>query len=176
MSELLTLEKPKWAVPENPNQQPESEVRIRFLDCDPFGHLNNARYLDYFISAREEHLEEFYGFDIFGDDFKETGWVVRNSQLTHLIPAVYNQRVLIQTRLLNFSSSSIVLEGVMMDKERNKILATGWVEFRYFDSVRGRPARHEPELMEFFEKIHVGSDFSFGSEKKRIRELKSIVA
>ena len=28
----------------------------RFSDCDPFGHLNNARYIDYFINAREDHL------------------------------------------------------------------------------------------------------------------------
>ena len=28
----------------------ESEVVARFQDCDPFGHLNNARYMDYFIN------------------------------------------------------------------------------------------------------------------------------
>jgi acyl-CoA thioester hydrolase len=25
----------------------ESTAVIRFQDCDPFGHLNNARYIDY---------------------------------------------------------------------------------------------------------------------------------
>ncbi len=30
----------------------ESKVLIRFSDCDPFNHLNNARYIDYFINAQ----------------------------------------------------------------------------------------------------------------------------
>ncbi|WP_192348725.1 hypothetical protein [Algoriphagus sp. Y33] len=31
---------------------PESNSVIRFQDYDPFNHLNNARYIDYFINAR----------------------------------------------------------------------------------------------------------------------------
>ena len=46
-------------------KEPTSSVIIRFQDCDPFGHLNNARYLDYFINAREDHLAEYYDLDIY---------------------------------------------------------------------------------------------------------------
>lgn len=34
----------------------ESKVKIRFPDCDPFNHLNNSKYIDYFINAREDQL------------------------------------------------------------------------------------------------------------------------
>ncbi len=34
------------------NKEPETQIVIRFQDCDPFGHLNNARYIDYFVNAR----------------------------------------------------------------------------------------------------------------------------
>ena len=37
-------------------------VKIRFSDCDPIGHLNNVKYLEYMLNAREDHVEEFYGF------------------------------------------------------------------------------------------------------------------
>ncbi|WP_321495155.1 thioesterase family protein [uncultured Desulfobacter sp.] len=30
--------------------------RVNFEDCDPFSHLNNANYIRYFITAREEQL------------------------------------------------------------------------------------------------------------------------
>ena len=43
----------------------ESEALIRFPDCDPFNHLNNAHYLDYFINAREDHLMNGMGFNIY---------------------------------------------------------------------------------------------------------------
>ena len=43
----------------------ESEVVARFQDCDPFGHLNNARYMDYLINAREDQLIHFYQINIY---------------------------------------------------------------------------------------------------------------
>ena len=42
-------------------KQLESTTKIRFQDCDPFRHLNNARYTDYFMNAREDQLAQFYG-------------------------------------------------------------------------------------------------------------------
>ena len=42
----------------------ESSHLIRFPDCDPFNHLNNARYLDYFINAREDQVWDAYGINI----------------------------------------------------------------------------------------------------------------
>ena len=39
-----------------------SKAKIRFIDCDPIGHLNNSKYLDYMLNAREDHVEDYYGF------------------------------------------------------------------------------------------------------------------
>jgi len=39
-------------------------VKIRFQDCDPFNHLNNSKYIDYFINTREDQLLEYYGLEI----------------------------------------------------------------------------------------------------------------
>ncbi len=57
------------------SKEPVSNVVIRFQDCDPFGHLNNARYIDYFINAREGHLVEYYNLDIYErqNNQRETG-------------------------------------------------------------------------------------------------------
>ena len=45
------------------NKHPNSIYKIRFNDCDMFGHLNNARYIDYLINARQDHLKDEYNFD-----------------------------------------------------------------------------------------------------------------
>ena len=44
------------------NKRTTSHHRVRFADCDPMGHLYNARYLDYFMHAREDQLRENYDF------------------------------------------------------------------------------------------------------------------
>lgn len=39
----------------------KSTAKIRFIDCDPIGHLNNSKYLDYMLNAREDHVEDSTG-------------------------------------------------------------------------------------------------------------------
>lgn len=34
------------------NKNPNSVYTVRFNDCDLFGHLNNARYIDYFFECQ----------------------------------------------------------------------------------------------------------------------------
>ena len=73
---------------------PTSIARIRFQDCDPFNHLNNGRYTDYFLNAREDHLLEHYGLDIY-TIARTTGlaWVVSESHIAYLKPAVRTRRI-----------------------------------------------------------------------------------
>jgi len=166
----------RWQSEEVLERHPQSFTRIRFQDCDPFGHLNNGRYMDYFINAREEHLRDFYGFDIYEGRFAEKNWVVRSSSVSHLAPARNNQRVLIRTSMLNFSKSSIVIEYVMLAQDESRILASAWSDFRYFEIPTGRPSRHETELLSFFQKVSLGIDFSFNDEKARLNALRAASA
>ncbi|MBR29904.1 MAG: thioesterase [Spirochaetaceae bacterium] len=156
----------------NLEKYPESMVRIRFPDCDPFGHLNNGRYLDYFITAREEHVQDHYGLNLFGERFKNQNWVVRQSMVSHLQPARMNDQVWIRTRLIDYSRNSLLVEGVMLDASQESVLAVSWVDLRYIDLVNGRPMKHEDDLMAIFESVHVSADFRFGQEKGRIREIR----
>lgn len=155
---------------------PESRVRIRFPDCDPFGHLNNGRYLDYFISAREEQINEHYGLNLFGPRFAKRNWVVRQSMVSHLSPAPVNATVWVRTRLIDFSRSALLVEGIMLDEARSSVLAVSWVDLRYIDLTTGRPIRHEDDLMQIFSSVHVPADFKFGLEKNRIRNIRADLA
>jgi len=50
----------------------KTKRKIRFQDCNPFNHLNNSKYLEYFINAREDQIAEQYDLDIF-NYMQETG-------------------------------------------------------------------------------------------------------
>jgi len=98
----------------NINKAPVTEVMIRFQDCDPMGHLNNARYIDYFINAREDHLADYYDLDIVDRHRRfNTSWVVAKTQIVYLHPVVFREKVMILTRLKRFSKTSLLMEGVM---------------------------------------------------------------
>jgi acyl-CoA thioester hydrolase len=58
----------------------ESQMLVRFSDCDPFNHLNNSRYIDYIINAREDQLLKYYEFDIY-KMAKDLGCIAEYDQL-----------------------------------------------------------------------------------------------
>ena len=79
----------------------ESKVLIRFSDCDPFNHLNNARYIDYFINAREDQIMANLNFNIYHYAAQHGfGWVVGKNQIAYLKPANLMENVIIDSRLL----------------------------------------------------------------------------
>ena len=153
-------------------KRPESAVRIRFSDCDPYGHLNNGRYLEYFIRMREDHLRDHYQLDLYSQRFKERNWVVRQSLVSHLLPAMLNAEVIIRTALIDYSRTGVVVEALMLNSDRSSLLAASWADFRYIDLGSGRPAKHEDDLMDLFAAVRIDTGFTFGAEKKRIIELK----
>ncbi len=65
------------------DNNPSTRYKIRFIDCDPLGHLTNSRYIDYMLNAREDHVNEFYGID-YQKLAIETGgtWVTLQNQIS----------------------------------------------------------------------------------------------
>ena len=118
------------------NLEPESTAWIDFQDCDPFGHLNNTKYLNYIMHARTQQLKDAYGFDIYAHTQKTgNGWVVATTQLAYLAPAKFNETVRIQTRLLHKDTFRIVPEAVMLSADGQRLHAIGWIEFVYVLSL-----------------------------------------
>jgi acyl-CoA thioesterase FadM len=156
------------------DRMPCTEVSIRFQDCDPFGHLNNARYLDYFINAREEHENGFYNFDFF-EYGRKTGetWVVSSHQIAYLTPVKFRQKVLIQTCLLYYGAKDCLIEGVMLDARKRYPCALLWSRFAYFSLTRGKSVPHPPDLMDFMEDICLTDGHGERADfEKRLAQIK----
>ncbi|MBI1280884.1 MAG: acyl-CoA thioesterase [Anaerolineaceae bacterium] len=152
----------------------ETTAVIRFQDCDPFQHLNNARYIDYFMNAREDQLRQFYNFDI----FKETqrtgqGWVVTKNQLAYLYPAAVQEQVLIRTNLVHMSDSILVVEGLMLDSAARRLKAVAWIEFTYVSVQNGRSTHHPEDFMTMFRPVVVENVYTPDGFNPRVNDLKA---
>lgn len=132
----------------------ESQVKIRFPDCDPFNHLNNSKYIDYIINTREDQLIEFYDFDIY-KLAKEQGvsWVVAQNQIAYLQPAMLMEIVTIQTQLLSFDEKSLVVEALMWDENKTNLKAVLWTKLVHFDLKINRSTIHSAALTDFFSQV-----------------------
>jgi acyl-CoA thioester hydrolase len=150
-------------------REPESIAVIRFQDCDPFGHLNNARYVDYFMNARTDQIAEHYGLQLLQEG-QSKSWVVTKSQIAFFAPAKMMERVRIRTRIIHANERHLVVEGLMLDEKASQLKAVLWMQFTYVDLSTGRPSRHADELMQLLQSVQVeGFDSGFDARAGELR-------
>ena len=129
----------------------ESKSLIRFPDCDPFNHLNNARYIDYFINAREDQIMANLHFNIYQYAAQNGfGWVVSKNQIAYLKPAYLMETVVIESALLKLGEKAVQVEMRMWNEKKDKLKAVLWSEFVFINMKTAKPADHPQELMDIF--------------------------
>ncbi|MES2746831.1 MAG: acyl-CoA thioesterase [Bacteroidota bacterium] len=135
------------------NKNPNSVYKIRFSDCDLFGHLNNARYIDYFMNAREDHLKDNYNLNLTGFYKNGIAWVVSSHEIAYLRSAVYDEMVTIQSCLLVADSNALHVELIMMDENQSHLKAIMRTKFTPINPKTGKKEPHTTEFMEWAKSI-----------------------
>ncbi len=135
---------------------PSSILTIRFQDCDPANHLNNGRYVDSFLNAREDHLLEHYGLDIYRVA-RETGlsWVVSTNQMAYLRPAFLMEKVLIETQLIGYGPKHVHVELRMWNEAKTALKSFCWMGFVHFDIRQNKVSEHSAEYEALFKRVHL---------------------
>jgi len=129
----------------------ESKATIRFQDCDPFNHLNNAEYLNYLINAREDQLIEAYGIDIYDMARKEgKSWVVGSNQIAYLRPAFLMEKVTIDSQLLQYDDTNLLVELRMWNQKKTELKAILWSRFVHFDLLNQKKTQHSEKFLNLF--------------------------
>ena len=146
-----------------------SNAIIRFQDCDPYAHLNNGRYLDYFMNAREDQVWKEYDFNIY-EYSRNTGlgWVVTQNQIAYIRPATLMEEVIFESQLIDVRPKFIQIEMRMYDQER-KLKSLLWVQLVHVDIRKAKSVEHGAELQELFDQLCIPleeKDFN-----KRLKEL-----
>lgn len=143
------------------NKNPESTRIVRFQDCDPYGHLNNSKYIDYLLNVREDHLREHYALDVFAMAARDkVSWLVGHNDIVYLRPADVMEEVVVRTALIDYTNRFVKAEMAMMDSERGHIKAVLWTKFFYFDFGRGTGIRHTEAQMELFAQLKLDGDLT----------------
>lgn len=131
-------------------------TKIRFSDCDPLGHLNNVRYLDYMLNAREDHMEEFYGFT-YEQYTKKTGctWVTIQNEIAYLKEVRYNTMVVISSKTIEIEDRTAKVELLMKSADEKTIYAVLWITVIYFNVKTRKSERQPDDIKDLFRKYSV---------------------
>lgn len=154
---------------------PVSNYIIRFNDCDPLGHLNNARYIDYFLNAREDHLRDHYDIDLREWASKGIGFVVSHHEIRYLRPVLYNDKVAIQTSLIGWGDSWLAVEMLLFDEARQQLKAIMWTRFTRIDPRTGRRVTHPGDFMPWINGALVEGVSLENGVNGRVEELRAMM-
>lgn len=152
----------------------ESLVVVRFQDCDPLRHLNNAKYFDYFFNAREDQVPKLYGLQV-TDFYKKyhAAWVIYNHNISYLRPAMMGEWVTINSRIVWFNHNTLVVEYAMLDQDKSHLKTLLWSTMRYVNIESGRSTDHEGEVLDFLHATkYSGVDYEKQNILERIKTLK----
>ncbi|RLD22181.1 MAG: acyl-CoA thioesterase [Bacteroidetes bacterium] len=148
-----------------------SSTIIRFQDCDPYKHLNNIKYLEYFINAREDQVLEAYDLDIYNIAITQgVGWVTAQNQIAYIRAAVMKEKVEITSKIIQFAPRAMSVEFQMLNADTGKLKSIMWSKFVHIDMRTGKSLEHNAYFMEMFTKLTVSVDADhFEARVKAIR-------
>lgn len=131
-----------------------SRTKVRFQDSDPFNHLNNGKYIDYMMNAREDQIQEYYDLDLFDlAKNKGVGWVVATNQISYINSAVTMEDLYMDSQLASFSGKHLDVEIRMWNKDKTQLKAFLWVRFVHVNLKSQKVSAHSDELMNLFSQI-----------------------
>ena len=151
----------------------ESLTKARFQDCDPFGHLNNARYIEYFMDARQDQIAEHYGISVL-EPGREDSWVVTLSQIAFLRPVGVLEPIRVRTHLIAADRRGLTVEGAMFAQDLSRVKALAWVEFAYVNTRTGRRSKHPDDLLELLESVRVDGAYQADGFVRRAADVAAI--
>ncbi len=155
----------------------ESRVIIRFQDCDPLKHLNNAKYFDYFFNAREDQVPKLYGVEFldFINSF-EAIWVVYNHHIAYLKPANMGEWVRIKSRIVWFDLNSMVVEYAMFNDQQTHLKTLMWTTLKYVGMNTSTTVNHSEEVLNYLKAIQYPNvDYHPHRFDERVQQVKDAV-
>ena len=147
------------------NIEAKSYYIVRFNDCDPLAHLNNSKYIDYMLNAREDHLRDDWNMALLDYHKQGYSWVVSNHEIQYLRPALYNEKISIHSTLIEAGDTYVIVEMRMMDETSKSLKAIMWTKFTCVNVKTGKRFEHPEEFMELIRDI-VNTEINFAAGLK----------
>jgi len=106
-------------------------LEVRFRDCDPMGHANNAVYLTYLEQTRFSHWRSLWGFGTPQLPPGRPGVILARAECDYKRPAKYGDTLEIRMTVANLGRTSFQYEYEIVDQEGKTVLTAKTVQVMY---------------------------------------------
>jgi acyl-CoA thioesterase FadM len=97
-------------------------------------------------------------------------WVSISNQIAYLKPALVMEMVIIESQLLKFTTSNLLVEMRMYNHDKTQLKSVIWCGFVHYNLLKQKREIHSTYLMELFKSIHKPIDAKLF--ESRLSELK----
>ena len=111
---------------------------VRFRDCDPMGHVNNAVYLTYLEQARFAHWRQLWGFDFEHLPDGTPGVILARAEIDYRLPAHYGDVLEVRIALEKIGRTSFSYTYEIIDQQARVVAQARSVQVMY-DYSAGQP-------------------------------------
>ena len=119
-------------------------LEVRFSDCDPMGHANNAEYLTYLEQARLAHWRELWNF---GRRVDIPGVIVARVEIDFRRPAHYCEILEVRIGLAAIGRTSFTYDYEIVN-ESGGVVALAKSVMVMYDYAAGKPVPVPEEIRE----------------------------
>ena len=116
-------------------------VRVRFRDCDPLGHVNNAVYLTYLEDARLTLWRTQIGGVARADEQgrRGEGFILARAEIDFRAQVRYGDELEVRLALANFGRTSATYDYEIVDVQSDRIAAAARTVQVWFDYDAQKP-------------------------------------
>src|SRR5512143_921083 len=126
-----------------------TRFRVRYVECDAYGHVNNANYLRYMQEAAF-NASAAVGYDVKRYDELGQYWLVRETEIEYFKPLMYGDEFEIVTWVADFRRVRSRRKYEFRKPGSDGLLARGMTDWVYLDLVTQRPTTVPPEMVQAF--------------------------
>lgn len=125
-------------------------VEVRFADCDPLGHVNNAVYLSYLEQARFGLWRRLWGFN--GETAmtaaRGSGLILARVECDYRLPSTYGDELDVRLGLAAIGRTSFTYEYEVSDVATARLVAEAKTVIVLYDYSAARPVVIDDALRE----------------------------
>jgi acyl-CoA thioester hydrolase len=126
-----------------------TKFRVRYVECDAYGHVNNANYLRYMQEAAF-NASAAVGYDVKRYDELGQYWLVRETEIEYFKPLKYGDEFEIKTWVVDFRRVRSRRAYEFRLVESDEVVARGTTDWVYLDLATQRPVTVPPEMIQAF--------------------------
>ena len=124
----------------------ERTFRIRYSECDLYGHLKDAQYIRLMLeTAFDASANVGYSFE----KYQEIGchWIIRLTEIEYLRPLYYDDIVCVRTWVEDFQRVRSLRRYEFSRPDTNELVAQAVTDWVFLDSKSGYPISIPPEII-----------------------------